>query len=375
MRADDATGDEQHRQHDVHRLRGDRLQAGDGGGDENDLKQRRSDHHRRGHAEQVDHRRHHDEAAADPHDRRQHADQQPDRERQQHADVEPRAPEAHLQRQRVDPGATPPRFRRGGAAAQHRLQAFPQHQQADPAQEQHVRDLDHHVEVRNLVQNREHADPERRADYTAGEQGEAHLQIDVAAAPVSEDRRDRGCDDLVGAGGDGDRRRNTDEDEQRRGEKSAADAEQSREEAHQASQAEDQKDVHCHLGDGKVDVHRPRSPRPSGYRIMGAEIRGSSRVRSRTPNETGIDGQNTWHISRYKSPNMASEVRPVTAVQAPGSARSPASIRYARSTIRTVSDQPTRRPAAARSAHRTSAASPAAAASPPIQAATTSIRV
>ena len=39
LRANDAAGDQQHSQHDVDRLRGDRLQDGDGGGDEDDLKQ------------------------------------------------------------------------------------------------------------------------------------------------------------------------------------------------------------------------------------------------------------------------------------------------------------------------------------------------
>ena len=40
--------------------------------------------------------------------------------------------------------------------------------------------------------------------------------------------------------------------------RAAADAEQTREKAHEASQAEDHENVHRHFGDGKVDVHRPR---------------------------------------------------------------------------------------------------------------------
>ena len=68
--ADDATNEQQQRQYDIDRLVVNRLQQGHVGGHKHDLEQRGADHHRSRHAEQVDHRRYHHEAAADTHDRR-----------------------------------------------------------------------------------------------------------------------------------------------------------------------------------------------------------------------------------------------------------------------------------------------------------------
>ena len=53
--------------------------------------------------QQVDQRRHHDEAAADAHDRRQEADAGAEREHRDDADEQLRGLEPHLQRQPVDP--------------------------------------------------------------------------------------------------------------------------------------------------------------------------------------------------------------------------------------------------------------------------------
>ena len=72
-------------------------------GDEADLEQRGADHHRGRHADQVDHRRHHDEAAADAENRREQAAERADQQRHEHADVEPGVGEAHLERPAVHP--------------------------------------------------------------------------------------------------------------------------------------------------------------------------------------------------------------------------------------------------------------------------------
>ena len=58
---------------------------------------------------------------------------------------------------------------------------------------------------------------------------------------------------------DRDRRRNAEEDQQRRHEKAAADAEQPRDEAHRRTHPEDEKNAHRHLGDRQIDL-QPGSP-------------------------------------------------------------------------------------------------------------------
>ena len=72
--------------------------------DEHDLKQRRADDDARRHAQEIDHRRDHNETTADAHDRRHEADKHADDDRRQYTDVKLRALEAHLERQPVDPG-------------------------------------------------------------------------------------------------------------------------------------------------------------------------------------------------------------------------------------------------------------------------------
>src|SRR3546814_3094149 len=62
----------------------------------------------------------------------------------------------------------------------------------------------------------------------AAEEDEAHLHVDVAAAPVRDAAGDAGADHLVGGGGDGNRRRNADLHEQRRQQEAAAHSEQDR---------------------------------------------------------------------------------------------------------------------------------------------------
>ncbi len=103
LAADDAADHEQEGKHDVERVIERRVQQGDDGGDEDDLKDRRADDDIGRHAQQIDQRRHHDEAAADAEERGEQADQAADHERRDGADIEARARKAHLERQAVDP--------------------------------------------------------------------------------------------------------------------------------------------------------------------------------------------------------------------------------------------------------------------------------
>ena len=62
-------------------------------------------------------------------------------------------------------------------------------------------------------------------------------------------------------GADRHRRRNPREDQQRRHQEAAADAEQAREEADRAAHGQENEDVRRHLGDGQIEVHTsPRCP-------------------------------------------------------------------------------------------------------------------
>src|SRR3546814_20882351 len=63
--------------------------------DDDDLKQRGADDDAGWHAQHINHRRHHDETAADAHDRRHEADEGPDHRRGDDADVQLRRSEEH----------------------------------------------------------------------------------------------------------------------------------------------------------------------------------------------------------------------------------------------------------------------------------------
>src|SRR5262245_20406563 len=80
-----------------------RMQDGDDGGDEDDLKGRGANHDVSRHAQEIDHGRHHDEAATDAEKRGEQADHPADDEWRYGADIETRAREPHFQRQAVDP--------------------------------------------------------------------------------------------------------------------------------------------------------------------------------------------------------------------------------------------------------------------------------
>ena len=126
------------------------------GRDEDDLEQRGADDDVGRHLQQIDQRRHHDEAAADAHDRRQEADAGAEAEHRDDADEELRGAEAHLQRQAVDPvvlaraaSASAPRRRRG---APDRVDALHQHQPADRAEEDDVEQRDDEIELAEPAQ-------------------------------------------------------------------------------------------------------------------------------------------------------------------------------------------------------------------------------
>ena len=103
LRADDAADQQQAGQHDVDRLGGQREDEGGDRADRDDHHQAGADHDPRRHAEDVDHRRNEDEAAADAEQDGEDPGDEAERRRGQRRDVQARGVEAPAQRQAGDP--------------------------------------------------------------------------------------------------------------------------------------------------------------------------------------------------------------------------------------------------------------------------------
>src|SRR5690606_29899164 len=177
LRPDYRTCNQQERENGVDGLRADGMEEGDVGGNENDLEERGADDHAGRHAEEVDHRRHHHEPAADAHDRGEDANHRADPERHQRADVKLGFAEPHLEGQAVDPVMLMQllALRRTFARFQHRIDALDHHQDADGAEEKHVGERDHQIDLADGFQQGEDPGSDDRADDTANQQHEPHL--------------------------------------------------------------------------------------------------------------------------------------------------------------------------------------------------------
>ena len=90
-------------------------------------------------------------------------------------------------------------------------------------------------------------------------QHRAELEVERAALEMGERAREGRGDDLVGAGGDRDRRRDVVEDQQRRDQEAAADAEHARQEPDRRPHGEQDEEIDRHLGDREIDAH-PSNP-------------------------------------------------------------------------------------------------------------------
>ena len=88
---------------------------------------------------------------------------------------------------------------------------------------------------------------------------DAELEVERAALEMRQRAGEGRGDDLVGAGGDGDRRRDVVEDQQRRDQEAAADAEHARQEADRRAHGEQHEDVDGHFGDREIDAHPSNS--------------------------------------------------------------------------------------------------------------------
>ena len=161
-------------QHDVDGLVGRGVHDRRVGGDEDDLEQRGADDDVGRHLEQVDQRRHHDEAAADAHDRGRKPMPAP---RPSTGMTLTKSFEA---RKRIFsgsrwiqlcwPGLLQRRRRRRRARRRMRVDALDQHQPADGAEERDVEQRDEQIELADAAQQREDVDADGRADDAAGQQ-------------------------------------------------------------------------------------------------------------------------------------------------------------------------------------------------------------
>ena len=110
-------------------------------GDEQDLKQRRPDHHLRPHAEQIKHGRHHDKPPTDTQQHGQYAGEKTENERSDGRNIEAgpvKAPsEWQIGNQRMM-APLPRRQRLAGTQGSDALQGFLEHQTADARQHQDI---------------------------------------------------------------------------------------------------------------------------------------------------------------------------------------------------------------------------------------------
>ena len=103
LRADHAADHQKHGEHNIDRLVRRRLNDRRISGDKNDLKQRCADYHIGRNPQKIDHRRHHDESAANAHYRGQKPDERAEPDDRDGGDIELGDFEAQLQRQPVNP--------------------------------------------------------------------------------------------------------------------------------------------------------------------------------------------------------------------------------------------------------------------------------
>jgi hypothetical protein len=165
--------------------------------------------------------------------------------------------EPQLERQAVKPcmAARPPqRCRHAMPRADDCAHAFVNHHGANDSQQCHVREPDHQIELVQRTQFGEKPDTGGRTDDAGTEQHHCQRDIECALAPIADRAGKRRRRDMTGYGCHGDCRRDPDEDQQRRHQETAADAEHARDVADRESHPQHKEDVHGQVGDGKVDL-------------------------------------------------------------------------------------------------------------------------
>ena len=119
---------------------------------------------------------------------------------------------------------------------------------------QTVREARARVELVHLAQFGEQPDADRGADNAGAEQHHRQGNVDRTPAPIIDRAGKRGGGDVAGDARHRDRGRDADEDQQRRHQEAAADAEHPGNETDRQPHREDQEYVHGEVGDGKIDL-------------------------------------------------------------------------------------------------------------------------
>ena len=114
---------------------------------------------------------------------------------------------------------------------------------------------DHEIELIERAQPREQRDAAGGADDAAGEQRQRQRDVDRAAPPIGDRAGKRGSRDVGGDARHRHGRLHADEDQQRRHQEAAADAEHAGNESDRQPHRQDQKDVDRKVGDRKIDLH------------------------------------------------------------------------------------------------------------------------
>jgi len=136
-----------------------------------------------------------------------------------------------------------------------RAQALHQHQNADRSEKDDIEQRNDEVELALPAEPREDEDAERGPHQAAHKQHQAELDVERAAPEMSDRAGDRRGDHLVGAGRDRDHRWDIVEDQERRDEKPAADAEHAGQKTDGRTHPENDEDVDRKFCDRQVDRH------------------------------------------------------------------------------------------------------------------------
>ncbi len=204
-----------------------------------------------------------------PSTRAEEGDRRAERDDRQHRDVELGAAEADLQRQAVDPatggGAAHRRERfatfAGGPGSQHGAHELVHHQPADRPEEDRVADGDDEGELAEAAQHGEELRPAQRAQRTGRDEQEGELEVHLTAPPIGEGAGGGAGDDLWCHGGDRDGGRNPREDEERRHQEAAADAEEARDEADRRAHRQHEQNADRHLRNRQIKCHERQPSR------------------------------------------------------------------------------------------------------------------
>ena len=156
--------------------------------------------------------------------------------------------------------------------------ALGNHQRAHDAEEEHVGNTDGDIELADRAQRREQPDTEGSADNSACEQHGGQGEIDRSAPPIADRAGHRGGGDVAGDGRHCDRRRDAEEDQERRHQETAADAEHAGDESDGEPHRENDEYVDRQVCDRKIDL-QARGPRlEANGRRTGATGAAKSRV-------------------------------------------------------------------------------------------------